>query len=331
MVDRINHIFLTLFRFFSNNRNEFFIVLFLSLLNASYLLFYKYFPFLDSPQHLYNTNVIGELVKGNDFFKQYFEINNVLVGYWVAHAILSFMNYFLPAWLANKIFLMIYLVVTPLTFRYLVKSINPNARYMCLLVLPFLHNSFYFMGYYPFLIAWPVAFILIGYILRKYNHIGVKEFFSLTILIFLLYLSHMVVFAFSLAVIFGWFIFDLFWNYFHEKKNKKYVFITGLKKGLKVLLAALPALIFAAIYVFQVFDLNTSSKLSEATYLSFSELWKMFSNFVVLGYFIDEKGGVWISVILWLIAFVTAFTIIKYMSSFTRLFMKTWFIILLQS
>ncbi|HRW20499.1 MAG TPA: hypothetical protein P5509_00865, partial [Bacteroidales bacterium] len=101
------------FAFLSNKNTELIVFLLLALANGFYLVMYKYIPSLDGPQHLYNSNVIVELVKGNDFFKQFFQINNVLVGYWNAHAVLSLYNFIFPSWLAEKLFLLTTLTLIP--------------------------------------------------------------------------------------------------------------------------------------------------------------------------------------------------------------------------
>ena len=50
----------------------------------------QYIPSLDGPQHLHTVNVLAELLKGNKFIDQFYDINSIPVGYWSAHFILGF-------------------------------------------------------------------------------------------------------------------------------------------------------------------------------------------------------------------------------------------------
>ena len=110
---------------------------------------FRYVPSLDGPQHLYNANVIIQLLKGSEIFRKFFRINEVVVGYWTGHFALSFFNLFLPAWLAEKIFLTAYVLEVVFSFRYLVRSIDPERQNLLVyLIFPFVFHSYLLMGYY---------------------------------------------------------------------------------------------------------------------------------------------------------------------------------------
>ena len=103
----------------------------------------RYVPSLDGPQHLYNANVLVELLKGNELFRAFFSVNDVIVGYWTGHFFLTFFHLLFPAWLAEKLFLTAYVFAMVFSFRYLVRSMNPCQREFYIipylsLCLPFL-------------------------------------------------------------------------------------------------------------------------------------------------------------------------------------------------
>lgn len=244
--------------FFLDKRTEWVVFLLMIAANATYLLLFRYIPSLDGPQHLYNSNVIVELIKGNDFFKQYFVINNVLVGYWNAHAYMSLLNWIFPSWLCEKIFLITTMLAIPLAFRYLVKSVNPKVNYLSLLILPFLMHSYFFMGYYAFCFAWIFFFLTLGYFIRNYNRLNIKRLAILLALFFLTYLSHLIIYSFVALFIVFFILFRLISELIYNKEKysvalKKYGIIT-----LKTLLVALPSIIFAIIYTLHVFKLNAN-------------------------------------------------------------------------
>ncbi len=110
----------------------------------------RFIPSLDGPQHLYNANVMVELLKENELMRSFFDINEVIVGYWSGHFFLSFFKIFLPAWLAEKFFLTVYVVAMVFSFRYLIQSINPSkGNFVSFLIFPFVYHSYLLMGYYP--------------------------------------------------------------------------------------------------------------------------------------------------------------------------------------
>ncbi|MFO7880296.1 MAG: hypothetical protein ACQES0_06395 [Bacteroidota bacterium] len=283
----------------SQTKVEFGVVFFLTILNAAYLFVFKYTPSLDGAQHLYNSNVIGQILKGNDFVQRFFEINDVIVGYWTAHTLLSSFNLIFPAWLADKMFLLLYLIATPLLFRYMIRAFNPQALYTTILILPVVYNSYYFMGYYAFIIAWPVVFLLLGYFFRHIKNMQTKHWLVLSILFLLAFFSHMIVFSFTLAVVFGWLVFDQVFTWI---KTRKIYLKHGITRIVKTLLVLLPALVLAVVYVKHVFTLNKGTSLGEVVSKSFSELWQTFTNLSVLVGFTHEKEGPWNVYFFWVMA-----------------------------
>ena len=105
-------------------KSERLLFLFFSLLNIYPLFTLSIIPSLDGPQHLYISNVIVNLVEGNDFIQQFFMFNKIIVGNWIGHFILSFLNFIFPGAIAEKLFLSIYYLGIVYAFRYLVISIN---------------------------------------------------------------------------------------------------------------------------------------------------------------------------------------------------------------
>jgi hypothetical protein len=60
-----------------------------SILNLIPIFLVKYFGSIDAPQHLYISNVIGELWRSNELFEQFFKFNNIIVGNWISHFLWS--------------------------------------------------------------------------------------------------------------------------------------------------------------------------------------------------------------------------------------------------
>lgn len=145
-------------------KNEKTVYLFFMLLSLLQFWSSKYVPSLDGPQHLYNANVLVQLINGSSFFDQFFSVNEVLVGYWSGHFFLTFFKFFLPAWLAEKMFLSLYLISFVLSFRYLVRSVNQSrTNFVSYLAFLFAFHSYFLLGYYSFSIAAIFVFLSFGY------------------------------------------------------------------------------------------------------------------------------------------------------------------------
>jgi len=119
----------------------FFIV---TLLNLYPVLSNQYFPTLDGAAHLYNANIIKELILHPEgAFANYFEFNSSPVPNWTGHFILTFFRFIFPAFLAEKCLLIIYLVGLPYAFRSLVKRLNPKNALGAYFIFPFCYTSIF--------------------------------------------------------------------------------------------------------------------------------------------------------------------------------------------
>ena len=306
----MKNIFDSVLRFFRKQKVELLVVLVLTIVNAFYLFLYKYTPTLDGGQHLYNSNVIAQLIRGNQVFSEFFEINSVIVGYWFAHAILSFFNLFLPAWLAEKIFLFIYLISTPFAFRYLVRSLNKNL-YLPLLIFPVMLNGYYFMGYFAFIIAWPVLFVCLGYFFRNYTNNSFKKYLILGALFLLLYLSHLIVFAFGIAVVAAYLCYDLLYDWIISKNLTKKEFARWLRKSLFHFASVLLSVGLGLRYLLYVFQINAGTSLSQVNSKPADELISVFMNLSILVGFDHQCELFWNKVFFWFLIVLFSIVCLK--------------------
>ena len=210
---------------------------------------------LDGPQHLYNAHVLVELIKGNELFKEYFRVNDVIVGYWMGHFLLGFFKLFFPAWLAEKFFLTTYVIAVILSFRYLVRSMNPGKNNLIIyLVFPFIFHSYLLQGYYSFSLAAIFYFLAIGFWLRRRELPDLRSMFIFGILALGVFLSHGLVFAFfaaSMGLVFLSDSMETIWvkrelNPFRKVANRLW----------RLFLSAAPAVVLWIIYIRSVMGIN---------------------------------------------------------------------------
>lgn len=177
-----------------NEKNLFF---FITLLNLMPVFIGKFFPTMDGAIHLYNSNLINELLFGNnDIIKQYFIFNNEPVPNWTGHFILSLFNLFLPAFLAEKILILFYLIGLPYAFRGLIKAINPEGILISYFIFPFTYSFLFLLGFYNFSIALVFMMISLTYWIKNENgRFSAWKILTLFLVATITYFSHVFVFG----------------------------------------------------------------------------------------------------------------------------------------
>ncbi|MHC1776774.1 MAG: hypothetical protein AB9834_15335 [Lentimicrobium sp.] len=210
---------------------------------------------LDGPQHLYVSNIIVQLIKGNESYQQFYLMNQPIIGNVLGNYILALFNLFLPAWLAEKIFIITYLVSLTYGFRYLVISIKGSSGYLTLLIFPFSYHLLFMMGYYNFSLSIAIMFISLGFWIRHHKKFTLKSTLISFFLFTLTYYTHVFVFAFLLLII-G---FHTTYNFVVDMSNKekqafkKYVTRAGI-----ALACAIPGLIFSYLYLSRIPEIDPS-------------------------------------------------------------------------
>jgi len=217
----------------------------------------KYVPSLDGPQHLYNASALANLIKGNDLFQIFFRINETIVGYWTGHFLLALFTSFLPAWLAEKLFLTTYVLAMVFSFRYLVKSVQPAmGNFIILLIFPFLYHSFILLGYYAFSLATVFFFLAFGYYIRNRDRLLLKQVTIFALMLLLLFLTHGLVYLFFLLS------FALFYGatLLHRAIAGREAFSwkTTIFNSGKLLAAVLPSLVLWIVYINRVMAVDST-------------------------------------------------------------------------
>jgi hypothetical protein len=243
-------------RIFADPRFELIVFISIVLLNSAYLFFYRWIPSLDGPQHLYTANVLVELLRGNQVIRNFYEINDVIVGYWTAHGILAFFTWIFPAWVAEKLFIFILLTGVPLAFRFMVRTINPRVNYIILLIIPISQHSFFFMGYYAFSLAWFFFFLTIAFYFKSHPKWNIKNSLLFGVLLLLTFFTHMLIYGFTIFIIGLHIMFKALSG--EEGRSFLQNVRTQLTGAGVIFLAALPSLVLAARYYVHVLSLTSN-------------------------------------------------------------------------
>jgi hypothetical protein len=137
--------------------------------NLILLTFSRFYPSVDGPAHLYNANLLAHFLKGDEILEAWFTLNNLPIANWTSHLMIAGLHLILPGWLAEKVFLMLYIAGMACSFRYLVSQVNPGNIALSLLVFPFIHTFLFYNGFYNFSISIIFIFFTIAYFFKAVN------------------------------------------------------------------------------------------------------------------------------------------------------------------
>lgn len=208
------------------------------------LFFVRYVPSLDGPKHLFVGQVVKQLWLGNGFFEQFYALNPLYNGNVLGNYLIAFFMLLLPAWLAEKLFLVLYIVVLATGFRQLQIAIAGKASHMGVLVFAFVYTSLFMLGYYNFSLAIGILFFALAFWVRHYKAFTLTKGLVLSTLLLLCYYAHIFVFGFLLLLI-G---FHILFNYIAAVRQPA-AFRLFLKRAFLAFSMALPALALAFFYV----------------------------------------------------------------------------------
>lgn len=206
---------------------------------------------MDGPAHIYNSNILLQLLKGNNVLSQFYSINSIPVPNWTSHLILLIFHSFLPGWVAEKILQIIYVSGMAISFRYLIKTLNPKNVSLSILIFPFIYSFLFHLGFYNFSLSFILFFFTLGYWLDSFYSKNTYKHFVLFFLITITYFSNLIIFGF-LGLTMGLYIL-----YFSLKKyiaNKDFASTIQFfsKRILILLIISLPSLIFLTLFFVNV-------------------------------------------------------------------------------
>ena len=239
---------------------------FLLIVSITSLCLTKFIPSLDGPQHLHTVNVLAEILKGNDFMESYYRINPTIVGYWSSHFIIVLFRLIFPSWLAEKAYMIVFVIVIFIAFRFIISQLTSNKWSVAtLLIFPFTYSTYQLLGYHTFSFAAIFYFIGLGLLIKYIKEYKIKSLILLLFATLGVFLSHALVFVFyliSVAII-----------YLGVLVRKDLAFKSWILEGLKIFLTIIPSILLWAVYINSVMNLDDTI---HNTSLSFFEQLKEF-------------------------------------------------------
>ena len=251
----------------------FYVVLILNMLPA---VLFKFFPTMDGPAHLYNSNLLNELLfRPHTSIGDYYILNPILVPNLLSHMILSLINLFFPAFWAEKILIVSYLFLLPVSFRSLTKFYNKES--LSYLIFPFCYSGLFYLGFYNLSMSFILLFYTLLFWKKNENKLHIKSSFFLFLLVTTTYFAHIFTFIFLVLTL----LFDILLSWCSGIAHKKKNIQLHVHKFLFIVIATIPAMVLLFVFIS-----NTNFEASQKT-LPTSELIKWIKDvrpLIALGY-----------------------------------------------
>lgn len=157
----------------------------------------RHFPTQDGPLHV--ENVLALLNHGTSpLLREWYVANWGPQPNWLTQALLASLLGLVSPVVAEKLVLTGYTLLLPLAFRAVLPR-GERGWWGALAVFPFVHAFPFHMGFWNFCYGLALAFLAIGFWLRRRGRLGPGRFVALALLSVLLYLAHSVAFAGALV------------------------------------------------------------------------------------------------------------------------------------
>src|SRR5260370_21453473 len=126
----------------------------------------RHLPLVDLPQHLPLISVLHRIDDPTTIYPRLFAIRSELTPYLGYYYAVSFLNWFLPLDIANKVFLSAYVVGMPLSLAFLLRSLG-RPIWPSILSLPFAYGDSFAWGFINYCSAMPLAVLSCGLLVRS--------------------------------------------------------------------------------------------------------------------------------------------------------------------
>jgi hypothetical protein len=176
----------------------------LLLLNVVYVLSLDFFFTGDGPAHLYNANIIEQLLQGEASISAFFELRRELIPNLGGHALLVLFKMFFSAAAAEKLLFALYFALFPLSAYYLLGAFGKKQQAFVFLLFPFAHNFCLYIGFQSFCLGLTLGIFCVGYFLRGNKRKHARWYLWLALLLFVTAFFHLfalVMSAFAMVAI----------------------------------------------------------------------------------------------------------------------------------
>jgi len=152
---------------------------------------FKYFPTQDGLSHIYNSYVVKEYHKHENYrLREVYELNATIFPNWTSHALLVVLLYVFPPLVCEKIVLTLCIGLLPLSLFYFLNGVARKNVVFGLLGFLYAYNYLLHMGFYNFVLSMSLFFFTIGYWWRVKDRLRLPNIVVIYILLLATYLTH---------------------------------------------------------------------------------------------------------------------------------------------
>ncbi|NOU17140.1 MAG: hypothetical protein HOO91_06230 [Bacteroidales bacterium] len=221
---------------------------FVFIVNLILIFTVRFYPSIDGPSHLYNANIISHLVSGNNTpLNDFYILNKIPTPNWLSHFLLSLFIFVFPAWLAEKLLLIIYLTGLVFSFRLLIKELSPDNVGLSIFIFPFAYSFLFYLGFYNYCLSFILLFFSLYYWLGTRDKKGYRKHIVMFLLLTITYFSNILTYAFT-GFCLGLFIVAFSISNYLKNQDKWFVIKSTFKELLFLFISAIPSLILFIIF-----------------------------------------------------------------------------------
>ncbi|MCY4566942.1 MAG: hypothetical protein OXD49_01420 [Candidatus Poribacteria bacterium] len=152
---------------------------------------FKYFPTQDGASHIYNSYVVKEYHKHENYrLREVYDLNATIFPNWTSHALLVVLLYVFPPLVCEKIVLTLCIGLLPFSLFYFLNGIAKRNVVFGLLGFLFAYNYLLHMGFYNFVLSMSLFFFAMGYWWKVKDELRLSNIVVIYILLLATYLTH---------------------------------------------------------------------------------------------------------------------------------------------
>ncbi|KKK64657.1 hypothetical protein LCGC14_2981990, partial [marine sediment metagenome] len=172
----------------------------LTILNTLPILLFHFYPSLDGPSHIYNSNLLREiLLHHNESLSQFFTINPNLVPNWSSHFILLLFRFVFSSVVADKIFLLLLALLLPYVVYLVINRFSPENRILAVFALPFVYTYLFGLGFYNYCLGVTVFLGTLFFWLSRNKRLSILNSGILLLLFQISFFTHILIFILTFS------------------------------------------------------------------------------------------------------------------------------------
>ena len=253
----------------------------------------KYFPTQDGSTHIYNSYILKEYHKEENFkLREVYRLNLTLFPNWTSHALMMLLMYIFPPIICEKILLSLCIVLPPLSLFYFLGAVDKDKMVFGFLGFIYAFNYLLHMGFYNFALSIPMFFFSLGYWWKHKSDMNLHRLGVLYLLLFITYFCHFQSYFLVLLTIFFLALFGSLYSASTEMWGHQNGRST--REKLKILVGKLKTFLTFMGYMLPAYFIMISYSLTksvgyERSYRSFEDLLQYFINMKSLVCYNDNR------------------------------------------